>query len=77
MPPETLLEQWVIYHNPTDWPGREWVARKWRVTKDGPESTAIALTGSLEGMRREFERQGFVCIGRMDGDDPVIHEVWT
>lgn len=70
------LEMWVIYDNPSDYPGR-FVARKYLVSPDGHNVTEdLLICINLDGLRDILISLGKVNIGRMDNDDPVIKEVW-
>lgn len=65
------FEIWTVYDHPADWP--DWfVARKWVL--DTPTGE-VKLARSLDGVRRMLPR-GLVRMGRFEGDDPVIVEIW-
>jgi hypothetical protein len=71
-----FLTMWVIYNNPTDYPGKFVVRRQWasrglvHVAHD-PET----VTSSLIEARKAIP-VGLFNIGRMPGDDRAIQEVW-
>jgi hypothetical protein len=66
------LPMWVIYENPTDFPG-ETIARLWQ----NDVATQQTIQGaSLDQLRKRFISMGFVSIGRFEQDDPKIVEVW-
>lgn len=69
------LPNWVIYRPTTaDHPGK-WLCRL-HLSLPQPKSTSILLIGdSLDEIRGHLP-PGLTCIGRMEGDDPVIEEVW-
>lgn len=71
------LTQYVIYWNPSDYPGR-FVTREWKVTAGQVLAAAhpCAVADSL-AEARAIVPDGLVHIGRMPGDDPAIFEVWT
>ena len=72
----TTLPMWVIYESPEDYHGK-FVLRRWDAV--GHETIAspipIAVVGSLDDARAELPL-GLENIGRGEGDDPVIVEVW-
>jgi hypothetical protein len=70
------LEMWVIYSNPRDYPGK-FVTRRRVVTaaSDVADAKPRAVEETLEDARAAVP-WGCVCIGRQEGDDPVIVEVW-
>lgn len=71
-PPGPGLAIWVIYDHPTDWPNH-FVARRWvdeRPTED------MVLAFDLDRLREFLAEHGFVCLARMEGDDPKIVETW-
>lgn len=74
---ENYLYQYVIYDNPSDWPG-SFVVRRWRIGKGTVEAEKLpqAVVSTLESARRCIP-EGMVNIGRQPDDDPAIAEVWT
>lgn len=70
-----MLEIWVIYENPTDYPGW-WVVRR-RCVGNGETviDPAAILCYSLDQARSVIP-QGLVCFPRDQNDDPVIVETW-
>lgn len=87
---EVLLEQWVIYAHPTDFPDH-FVVRVWSIGRQAnpvpgglPFSQIsvapdVWLREDLEGAREVIAANapGLVCLQPTEGDDPVIVEVWT
>lgn len=70
------LSVWTIYDRPRDFPDT-YVARRHVVEKGGPRVTdETMISTSLEALRNEMTRRGFVCIPRQSGDDPNIVESW-
>jgi hypothetical protein len=69
------LPMWVVC-NPTtaDYPG-QWVARM-HLTFPTPEPTNLVIVADSLGDVRAQLPEGMTNIGRQDGDDPVIAEVW-
>ena len=77
MMPEKMT-QYVIYKHPGDHPDK-FVVRRWLVHFETPprierESEAIVVN-DLEAAR-DMIPEGFILLGRMEGDDPAIQEVW-
>lgn len=70
------LSMWVIYYNPTDYPGKT-LARRWDVTTVDTPTNEILVSDNLLDLRVRFESMGLVCLGRSPEDDPVILEVWV
>lgn len=66
-----LLILWVVYFNPSDFPGK-WVVRKWILDQPTHEHF---LADSLEGIRSAIPK-GLYRIEREPGDDAVIIETW-
>ena len=65
------MELYVIYENPTDFPGK-FVLRRWRMEKPDPQPLKVGDT--LFDVRIALPRN-VVNIGRMHGDDACIVEV--
>lgn len=68
------MDYYVIYENPTDYPG-EWVVRRYTL---GFYATAMGKPKrflSLEDARGCIP-QGLTCFKREVVDDPVIVETW-
>lgn len=65
------LTIWVVYDNPTDYPGR-FVARKWLADTPTQE---LRLADSLEELRQLLP-DGLCCLPRSPVDDPKIVETW-
>lgn len=65
------LEIWVVYDNPTDFPGL-FIARKW-VGETPTQELLQAET--LEQLRAKLP-QGLVRLDRHSGDDAKIVETW-
>jgi hypothetical protein len=73
------IRHWVIYRNPSDYPGK-FVVREWTIAfGDNPEPTPSATVTAIKDTideARTFVPNGYVNIGRMQNDDPAIFEVW-
>ena len=71
-----MLEHYVIYRYPSDYPNN-YVVRRWRLVG----LTGLAadkdyqLADSL-GEARELVPKGLIQLDRSEGDDPCIVEVW-
>jgi hypothetical protein len=78
---EVVMTQWVVYFNPSDFPGL-FVVRPWDIVKGSPEPVARRaehwVCGSLEEARALILRgdPGLVCLARDPSDPPPIVEVW-
>ena len=67
-----MLDIWIIYDNPSDYPG-QFVARRFKMN----QPTADVMTaGSLEGVRALLP-PGLVRLERTQHDQPHIVEVWV
>lgn len=71
-----MLDMYVIYKNPSDYPGM-YVLRKWAA---GPgkimaEKEPMIVTEFLEEARQKVPR-GLYMAERTKDDDPAIYEVW-
>jgi hypothetical protein len=62
----------VIYKNPKDYPNK-WVVREWNGLI--PNKIACCDANSLMEARKHIPK-GLFNIGRRDGDDPIIEEIW-
>lgn len=71
----TPLNQWVIYSNPLDFPGKT-LARRFEVTTV-VTPTADVIFADLPALRERLASQGFVNIGRYPQDHESVVEVWT
>lgn len=65
---------WVIYSNTLDYPGQT-LARVWDFKYQCP--TRRVVFADIGKLRSDFEKRGFLNLGRDPGDDPVIQEVWV
>lgn len=65
------LSIWVVYDNPTDYPGR-FVARKWKGDTATPE---LHLADTLDELRQLLPA-GLCRLPRFAIDDPKIVETW-
>lgn len=73
---EDLLQMWVVYNSPSDYPPGKWVVRLYLLRRDGASVPAGAVVAdTLEGVRAAIP-PGLTNLGRNLADDPVIHEVW-
>lgn len=71
------MEMFVIYKNPSDFPGR-YVVRRWVVTAGGgmlAETVPMAVENNLFDARKRIPL-GLSMLSRNPEDDPVIVEVW-
>jgi hypothetical protein len=72
----TALRMWVVYDDPTDYPGKI-VARKWEMVGDQMFATdEIIFTLDLGKLREQFEKHGLTKLERRTDDDPKIKEIW-
>jgi hypothetical protein len=71
------IYQWVIYENPSDFPGKL-VVRQWRIDARGlqVDLDPTAVVDTLEAARAVVP-EGAYRLDPMPEDDPVIVEVWT
>lgn len=66
-----MLEIYVIYQNPNDYPGK-FVVRRWRgLTPDPHAEVRTTLTAA-----RAAVPPGLVLLSRCPDDDPCIAETW-
>jgi hypothetical protein len=75
-PEDGLITLWVIYRNPSDYPGKFVVRQQWAAR--GGVHTCVdphCITSSLIEARNSIPL-GLYNIGRMEGDEPQILEVW-
>lgn len=72
-----MLEMYVIYDHPLDYPNH-WVTRRWEVYRNAdPEPTeAFTLHATLEAARSAVP-PGKHRIQAMSEDDPTIIETWV
>lgn len=75
-PSRQPLAFYVVYHNPTDHPGK-WVVRRQRLFGNQiiADCRARVVADSLDEAR-PFIPVGLTNIGRLAQDDLAIHEVW-
>lgn len=70
------LPIYVIYENPSDYPGkfvvRRQLAMRGRIWVD---LVPLAVVGTVEEARGHIP-EGCVCLSRDPSDDPVIVETW-
>lgn len=72
------LRTYCIYERPRDFPDN-YVVRAWDIVSGVAAPVRdwnLKLAATLEGARALIPA-GKVNIGRMDGDDPAIYEVWV
>lgn len=74
--PKEVLTLYVLYFNPSDYPG-QYVVRRQHV-KDGRLAidVEVLVFKTLTTARRHIPA-GLVNIGRMPDDDPAILEAWV
>jgi hypothetical protein len=63
---------WTLYYNPKDFPAK-YVARRF-IGLD-PQSDVI-LGDTLQQVREALPSSVFLCLPRVEQDDPAIVEVW-
>jgi hypothetical protein len=69
------MNQWVVYFNPKDYPGK-YVVRRWRIAQGSAEAAKEATVhDSLEEARAAIP-PGLYPLERFADDDRVIVEVW-
>ena len=71
------LEMFVVYENPSDYPG-QFVVRRWGnciVPDARPDPMPLIVADSLNVARAAIPPWA-VCLQRCDEDDPAIREVW-
>jgi hypothetical protein len=76
--PVPVLEHWVIYDHPLDFP-KHFVVRLWLIQAGRIEVTnGVWLRDDLAGARAVIKANcpGGYRLDRWDGDDPAIVEVW-
>ena len=72
---EAYLLMWVIYERPLDYPDSFVVRRWWAEAGKANADPQAALFKTLEEARASLPR-GLYCLGRTEGDEPQIREVW-
>lgn len=76
MAAEPLLDQWIVYERPLDYP-RHYVVRRHEIGHGWHRPTGdVLLADSLQNARRLIP-VGLVRIPRSPEDDPTIVETWT
>ena len=71
----SVLEMWVIYERPKDYP-QGFVARRWLIAAGEPRPTSVAFVAdTLEGARAQLP-PGLFRMDRQPDDEPQIVEVW-
>lgn len=74
------LSTWAVYFNTSDYP-QQYCAR--RFAGESPTQDFIAnvdinpVRNWIKNEAAKFKQGWAVCIGRSEGDDPVIVEVWV
>ena len=69
------IEMWVIYFNPADYPGRFVVRRHSVFDGEAHPSQHCILADDLDHAR-DYVPGNCINLGRLQGDDPAIFEVW-
>ena len=72
------LPMWVIYKSPVDYPG-QFVVRRFVLQESGeavPDAEPLTVVSTLDVARSSIRPSCF-NLGRMDGDEPQIAEVWV
>ena len=73
----TTLPMYVVYENPSDYPGK-FVVRRWPntlVSPPIPDPVPLIVCDSLEVARAVVPPYA-VCLQRSPDDDPAVREVW-
>jgi hypothetical protein len=79
--PDTLpdangLRMWVLYENPSDWPGM-FVLREWLVLASGAvPMPGVFMSPTPENLRAQMEDMGLTCLPRSVDDQAHIVECW-
>jgi len=70
------MYQYVIYENPTDYPGK-YVVRRWLIGRGTvtPDAEPLAVLDALSDARM-FVPDGLYMMPRELEDDPAVLEVW-
>ena len=71
---ESIINQYVIYKNPKDMPGK-YVTRKWEIWAGGPKPAEAFSADTIKEARAHVP-PGLFNMGRHEKDDPAIYEVW-
>lgn len=71
----SLMTQWVIYYNTSDYPGK-YVVRKCHIFADGLNLHGEGIVTNTLDEARSVIPLGLHRIQRYDEDDPVIVETW-
>lgn len=68
---------YTVYSSPADFPDK-FVMRRFNIGRGGEAlpSNEVFVSDTLEGVRQSVP-EGAMCLGREDGDDPVIVESWV
>lgn len=80
MTSELLMEQYVVYAHPRDFP-QGYVVRRWFIVRGSrepiPEERACGFF-HLDKARAWIAqaRPGLTCLARYENDDPAVLEVW-
>lgn len=72
-----VLDMWVVYDHPTDFPAN-YIARRWYIVpnEDPIVSREIIPAAELDDLRYVLDGMGLSQLAHMDNDDPVIIETW-
>lgn len=79
---EVIMEHYVIYQRPRDYPNHAYVCRKWSVYRGVPEPVADPIPTlmpsdvGLRCLRAVLEGWGLTRLVRDPNDDPAILEIW-
>jgi hypothetical protein len=71
----TILEMYVIYHQPKDIPS-PYVLRKWNLGDEGLKTEGEFATGETLDEIRSLLPNYLIKLPRDPNDDPVIVETW-
>jgi hypothetical protein len=73
---QAVLEQWVVYWSPSDFPD-QYVVRRWEIGRGWMRPTDDAQAFDMLEEARLVVPEGMVNLGRSGPDDPTVVEVWT
>lgn len=71
-----VLEQWVVYWNPSDFPD-QYVVRRWKIGRGWIEPDSMVEVFDMLDEARMAVPDGLYRIERDATDDPTIVEIWT
>lgn len=72
------MNMFVIYEYPSDYPNK-FVVRQWRILEGGITQVSMVphcIATCIEEARKSIAGLRLVRLNPVEGDDPVIREVW-